>query len=198
MRFGGKDDEDPVAFSVEAEIIDEFVDGSRRRVGDSALLHLPDTITIGADGSVAPLRLAVQFKFADIGAVRRRVEMRVDILPGFVGSRADRAPVRRVTLATARLVQWQRGYLPIQQQPLVTLQEAMKIGDAKHFPHVRLAAEFAPAVDRAKVLNLLIDWVRLGKPDQAQVAMATLTAIGAANIQLGDRDGWLAWWQGRR
>ena len=46
--------------------------------------------------------------------------------------------------------------------------------------------------------QLLIDQVRYGRSDQAQVAMAALRASTGAEIPVGDRDGWLAWWQQRR
>jgi hypothetical protein len=39
--------------------------------------------------------------------------------------------------------------------------------------------------------------VRFGRVDQAQVAMAALRAITDAGVAIGDRDGWLAWWQER-
>jgi hypothetical protein len=86
----------------------------------------------------------------------------------------------------------------VRAQPLATLRAAIQRGDAEHFAHVRLAAEFAPDAERPRVQELLIDQVRLGRPDQALVAMATLRATGAADIAIGDRERWLAWWQARR
>ena len=65
--------------------------------------------------------------------------------------------------------------------------------------YVRLAAEFAPPAERPEVERALMDWVRLGRPDQALVAMAALRAIterGAPAV--GDRDAWLSWWESRR
>ena len=120
------------------------------------------------------------------------------LLPGFVQMEGQRAPVRSVRLVRTRVQQWPRGYLPIRDKPLIALQAAMQIGDAPHFPHVWLAATFASPAEREKAAAMLIDWVRLGRPDQAIVAMASLRACGAAQIQIGDRDGWLAWWQSRR
>lgn len=198
VRLGGLSDEDPVSFEVVVAIGDEFVDGSRRDDEDSAIVRLPATVVLGENGSQDPLRVPVRLQFPDSGAVRRTMDVRVDLLPGYVAMEAQRAPVRGATFVRTRLRQWPKGYLPIRDKPLVAMQAAMQIGDSAHFPHVWLAAVFAPVADRPKTEAMLIDWVRLGRPDQALVAMASLRATGAAQIQIGDRDGWLAWWQSRR
>jgi hypothetical protein len=44
-----------------------------------------------------------------------------------------------------------------------------------------------------------MQWVRLGTPQQALVAMAALASIDpSAKAPLGDRDAWLLWWESRR
>ena len=42
---------------------------------------------------------------------------------------------------------------------------------------------------------MLIDQVRYGRADQAQVAMAALKRVSGLSLAVGDRDAWLAWWQ---
>ena len=44
---------------------------------------------------------------------------------------------------------------------------------------------------------LLVDQVRFGRADQAQVAMAALQNVNGLSIAVGDRDAWLDWWQAR-
>jgi hypothetical protein len=198
VRLGGRDDADPVAFAVDIAITDEFVDGSQRNHKDADIVHLPETVVLGDRDHQEPLRLPVRLALADTGAVRRTLELTMALIPGYVGAGGVRAPVRRTPIASVQFVQWPRGFQPIREKPLAALVAAQQLGDAAHFPHVRLAAEFAPPEQRAEVEKRLIDWVRLGRPDQARVAMAALHALGVASVPIGDRDGWLAWWQARR
>lgn len=192
--LGGGRDEDAVGCHVEIAVTDHFVDGSARQHEDGAVLRLERAVDLRRE----PMRLPIRVQLADAGVVRRTIELRADLLPGHVRIGDLRAPVRRTPLAQMAHTQWPRGHRAIREQPLATLQNAIRLGDPAHFPHVRLAAEFAPASERDQVLALLIDQVRLGRPDQARVAMATLRAIGAADLPLGDREAWLAWWQRRR
>lgn len=180
---------DTCSFLVEVVVTDHFVDGSSRQHEDSSLLRLPAAHDFERGPLVLPLEVAV----ADAGAVLRVIELRVDLLPGYVQSGDLRVPVRRGRLAGLSHSQWPRGHRPIRAQPMATLCAAMQLGDAEHFPHVRLAAVFMPAAERNRMIEMLIDWVRLGRPDQALVAMATLRAVGAADIAIGDREAWLSW-----
>jgi hypothetical protein len=198
VRLGGRDDADPVAFAFAIEITDEFVDGSLREDKAPDLVRLPATVVLGDSEHQEPLRLPVRLAFGDTGGVRRTLSLAVDLVPGHVGVAGERAPVRRTRIASVQFVQWPRGFQPIREKPLAALARALQLGDAAHFTHVRLAAEFAPPEQRAEVEKRLIDWVRLGRPDQARVAMAALHALGVASVPIGDRDGWLAWWQARR
>ena len=70
--------------------------------------------------------------------------------------------------------------------------------DARNFACAYLAAVFVPSHERTAVIELLIEQVRFGRDDQAQVAMAALAAVTGAELAVGDRDAWLAWWQARR
>jgi hypothetical protein len=129
--------------------------------------------------------------------VRRELTVRVDLLPGYVATAGVRAPVRRTPLAATKTTQWPGGHRAIRERPLETLRAALRLGDPAHFPHVWLAAVFAPAEARPQVEQLLIDQVRLGRADQAQVAMVALRDLGVADLP-PERERWLAWWQSRR
>jgi hypothetical protein len=106
--------------------------------------------------------------------------------------------VQNDLIARTQLTQYPAGFEPIRAQPLATLRAGIRLGDPAHFVHVFLAATFAPATDRAAVLDLLVQWVRFGREDQARVAMAALREVTQEPIAVGDRDGWLAWWSRRR
>lgn len=198
ILFGARADADPIAFGVDVRVRDHFLDGSSRRYADGGVVHLADSFRL----ATAPLRLPVELDLGASRAVQRDLELRVDLMPGYLhvveAQGRKRAPVRRTPLSSASLTQWPPGFRAIREEPLETLRQAMALGDPAHFAHVRLAAVFASPADRPAIEAALIDWVRLGRPDQALVAMATLTAIGAAEVPTGDRDAWLAWWQSRR
>jgi hypothetical protein len=203
ITLGGQDDDDPLAVGVDLLVVDEFVDGSSERQELGEIVRLPERFELSDEA----LRWPLEFQLAPSGAVSRRVEFRIDLLPGFfVAERAGptgdvtaiRAQVRRRTLCAVAARQWPPGFEVIRDRPMETLKAAMVLGGTAHFPHVRLAAEFAQRQDEPKVHEALIDWVRLGRPDQARVAMATLRKIGAAEIEIGDREGWLAWWQAQQ
>ncbi|MFY9341403.1 MAG: hypothetical protein WAT39_02860, partial [Planctomycetota bacterium] len=61
-----------------------------------------------------------------------------------------------------------------------------------------LAAQATRGADTEAAAALLIEQVRLGRADEAQVAMAALRTITGIDFVVGDRDAWLAWWQSRR
>ena len=193
--LGGEAGPDPVAFRVFFVIREARLDGAVQRLEDEDVLRLPAALTMTAEPLVLPIRL-------DLGpsdAVRRDVEVQVELLPGYVQCGEDRAPVRRLPLAKAQAQQWPAGHDVIRSAPLKTLRRAQQLGDPAHFPHVRLAAEFAPPSERPEVVAALIEWVRLGRPDQALVAMAALAELHPeAGIAVGDRDAWLYWRQARR
>lgn len=193
-HLGGDDSDEPVAFRVAVEIEDRFVDGSTRTHRQAERLRLPTSMELATE----PLRLGVTIDLPVSAAVRRTIHARADLWPGYVGRNGRRVPVRQTTLAATVATQWPRGYEPIREKPLLTLREAIRRGDAAHFPHVYLGAVMAPPADREAVLTLLVDQVRLGRPDQALVAMAALAALTDVAAPIGDRERWLAWWQSRR
>lgn len=192
VHLGGRGETDPIGFAIAMEIEDWFVDGGSRTERRHDLQWLQDGFDL--DGTRVlrqPFTLEV-----DAGrAVRRTVTMRIDLVGGYVGIDGKRVPLpRRRTLAALRFVQWPAGHEPIQRRPLDTLREALRIGDAAHLPHVFLGATFTSGADREQALLLLIEQVRMGSLQLADVAMATLRDLTGVDIAIGDREGWLAWW----
>lgn len=194
VKLGGGSVDDPIAFSVDVRIRDYFLDGSTRTHEDGDVVLLSETVVL----QDKPLRLPLELDLGPSAAVKRELDLRIDLLPGYLNIADRRVPVRRTTLAARSDRQWPQGLLEIRDKPLQVLRDAMAIGDASRFMHVRLAAEFATEEQQQEVRRMLIDWVRLGRPDQAMVAMAALAATTDAVIPVGDRDGWLAWWQASR
>ncbi len=192
--LGGERDAAPTSIGVWFWIADDHADGSVRQHESNATLRLPARTAIGETGLEQPLALTL----AGDTVVRRRVVAEAWLLPGYVTVADRRAPVRRSLLGRAEIDQYPAGHEAIRARPLLTLREAMRLGDPDHFAHVWLGAAFAPAEDREAVLQALIDWVRLGRPDQQRVAMAALKNVTGARPVVGDREGWLAWWQARR
>lgn len=192
--LGARDAADPVAFRVEINVRDHYLDGSSRDHSDGDIVRLDREHVL----SEAPLSVPVRIDLGGGEAVRREIDVRIDLLPGYVRADDDRAPVRNTTIAAATVTQWPVGYQALRAAPLQAFEQALQQATPASFARVRLAAEFAATTDRAKVEEGLIGWVRLGSQAQAVVAMASLRAIGSAQIAVGDRDAWLAWWQGRR
>lgn len=194
-RLGAVSEPDPVAFQVALVVREHFLDGTQKKIEDADVVRLDHAVELDDEA----LRLPVRVDLGASEAVRREIELEVRLLPGYVRRGDVRAPVRNTLVATATARQWPPGHEVIRTAPLRTLQNAQRLGDRDHFKHVRLAAEFAGTEERAEVERSLMEWVRLGRPDQSLVAMATLRAIvpdGAPAI--GDRDGWLSWWEARR
>lgn len=195
VQLGGQADEDPTGFVVAITIEDTFVDGSSSssRRQDSVLLPEPFLLT-----GDAVLEVPVGIDVPAGGSVKRTVHLRIDLMPGYVHVDGARVPVQRTTVGACALSLWPAGYEAIQQAPLASLQRALQVGDAAHFPHVFLAAQFTRDSEREQVLPLLVDQVRFGRADQAQVAMAALRQVTGQTLPIGDRQAWLAWWQARR
>lgn len=192
IRLGGEEDEKPFFLSAWFEFADTYVDGSTRRQEGEAVVRLPRS----HDLTVAtPLQLPLELGAAPAGAVRRKVAIRIEMLPGHVGAADMTCPVRRSPMARGETEQLPLGADKLRAAPLASLREAMAIGDAQRFPAVFLAARFLPAEQRREGMELLVQWVRLGRPDQARVAMAALHELSGEPITVGDRERWLAWWQ---
>lgn len=194
-RLGGRQSGDSITFGVALSVEDLFVDGTRQRHEHQELVPLDRTLELAGD---ALLQLPIEVDLPDSGAVRRHLLVRVELLPGYVQRGELRAPVQRTTMASCALTQWPDGHQRMHRDPLLHLRAALQLGDAAHFRHVAVAAALTSGVDREQALQLLIDWVRLGNPDQARVAMASLQDLTGVRLPIGDRDAWLAWWQARR
>lgn len=195
LVLGGEHDAMPIGFRLHVAIDDRFADGSARGHESWQVLRLPQAFVLAGE---AVLQLPIELQVPANAAVVRNLEFRVDLLPGFVGTDGEPAGVRRTHLCSGRLQQHPEGFAAVQQRPLLTLREAMRIGDVAHFPHVFLAATCMPAGDRDTANELLIQWVRLGQDDQAIVAMAALRELTGQPFAIGDRQRWLAWWSSRR
>lgn len=193
--LGGEADPMPFALGMRLQVDDEFTDGSTGSQGSGATLRLPRAVALGGGKE---LRVPIELDPPATAAVRRTVRVRVELLPGYVQVAGRRAPLRRTELGVQQVTQYPAGHEPLRTQPLLALREAMRRGDPDHFPHVWLAAVFAPETERAAVLAELVQWVRLGRPDQQQVAMAALKAVTGARPAVGDRESWRAWWQARQ
>jgi len=193
--LGGRGQRDPIGFAVAVTIDDDYVDGSSRSAQTKDFLWLPDAFELREGRE---LRLPVEVG-ADVGdAVRRSVVVRVDLLPGYVQTDGLRAPVQRVTAGAASFTQWPAGHEILRAQPIAGLRAALRDFNPRNFASAYLSALLTPRSRRAEACALLIDQVRFGRADQAQVAMAALSRIAGVRIAVGDRDGWLAWWESRR
>jgi hypothetical protein len=191
-RLGGAD---PTCLLITIAVADDFVDGGSRSQTDNDLHRIAAVCELRGE---AVLRLPLRIEVPAGGAVRRRLHLRVALMPGYLEVGGQRAPVPQRTLARAAWTQWPAGFEPIAARPLATLREALRLGDEAHFAHVYLGAMFTAGADRAAAIGLLIDQVRLGQGALATVAMAALRAITTADIQVGDRERWLAWYDQRR
>lgn len=195
IQLGALGERDPIGFSVAVTIDDEYVDGSSRRSQTKDFLWLPKAFDLSGTNT---LRLPIEVG-ADVGdAVRRSVLVRVDLMPGYVTFDEVRAPVQRVTAGAVSYTQWPEGHEILAEQPLAGLRAALKDFTPKNFASAYLSALLVPSKDRRQACALLIDQVRFGRADQARVAMAALHEIAGVNIAVGDRDGWLGWWQSRQ
>jgi hypothetical protein len=195
VGLGSKDDVDPIGFVVAIAIDDTFVEGGSRNLKKQDFLWLPAAFELGG---TRILRLPIALDVPAELAVKRDVLVRVDLMPGYVQMAGARVPVPRTTVAAAATTQWPVGYAAVEQAPLTELQRALKTFEPKSFARAFLAACATKGEDRERALALLIEQVRFGRADQAQVAMAALKATTDASAAVGDRDAWLAWWQRRR
>jgi len=195
VLLGAETDQDPAGFSVAVTITDEYVDGSTRESQTKDFLRLGAAYELaGADS----LRLPIRVDAAVGDAVRRSVLVRVEWMPGYVTIDGFRAPVQRVTAGAITCTQWPEGYEILAEQPLAGLTAALRDFNPKNFASAYLSALLVPPGQRRQATEMLIDQVRFGRADQAQVAMAALRKVAGVQIAIGDRDGWLEWWQSRQ
>jgi hypothetical protein len=194
-RLGGRDAEDPVRFAVAVTVDDSFVDGGSRSASTTEFVWLPADFDL-TGSSVLTLPIAVDLGGGD--AVRRTVLVRVDLMPGYATVAERRVPIRRTRLAAASFTQWPKGYEALAKAPLAELKAALRRFEPSQFARAWLAALQIGSEERPQAIALLIEQVRFGGPEQAQVAMAALRSITGVEVPVGDRDGWLAWWQQRR
>lgn len=193
--LGGRDDADPIGFLVSVTIEDVFVEGSTRSSRTQEFVPQPVAIALQGD---TVLRLPIDIDLPGASAVRRDVHARVDLMPGYLQSAAGRLPVPQTSIAALTVTQWPVGYGVVAAAPLTELQNALRTFGPKSFARAFLAAAATRGADRETAIDLLLDQVRFGRADQAQVAMAALRAITDVEFLVGDRDAWLAWSRNRR
>lgn len=193
--LSGRDDADPLRFVVALRIDDVFVDGGTRWCESQAFVPLPRAFELRGD---AVLRVPIAVDLPGGEAVRRDVLVTVELMPGYLRHAGVRAPLRRTELARSAFTQWPVGYDAVAAAPLASLQAALRTFEPPSFRRAYLAAVSTQGADRETAIGLLVAQVRFGRSGQAQVAMAALREMTGADVAIGDRDGWLAWWQARR
>lgn len=191
--LGGRNDRNPLGFSVSVTVEDEYVDGSSRSLHTDGVVWLPERFELVGDQE---LMLPIDVGAAQGDAVRRNITVRVD-MRGHVEIDEVRAPVQSTSIAAASYTQWPTGYDILKKQGLAALKVALAAFQPKNFPSVYLASMNIPAEHQGEATELLMDQVRFGRADQAQVAMAALQKVTGLSIAVGDRASWLEWWQGR-
>jgi hypothetical protein len=190
--LGGEGDADPIGFLVALSIEDTFVDGGASSSSRPVPVWLPATLSLSG---TTVLRLPIDIDFPADQAVKRHVSVRVDLMGGYIHHDQGRAPVPRTTIASTTLTQWPVGYDAVVKAPLAELRQALAAFGPKTYARAFLAAQATTGADREIALGLLVEPLRFGRADQAQVAMAALRAMTDVDLAIGDRDGWLAWWQ---
>lgn len=191
--LAGRDEDLPAAFEIRFTVVDRGVGGTRWERRSSSVLRLERKVRLDREEVRLPFRLEL-----DAGsAVIRQVRIEADLLPGGVELGGRIVPHQRVMLAKLTAMFYPANYRPIRVKPLLTLRRALRIGQARYFPHVLLAAHFMPEADRQAAIELLIEVVRLGRPAQVRVAMAALRELVPQSAVLVTREDWLRWW-GRR
>jgi hypothetical protein len=193
--LGGRDDADPTVFAVALTVEDAFVDGSSRRYSHQDFVRLPSGQVLAGE---AALRLPIRVDLPANGAVMRTANVRVDLLPGYLLVGERRAAVRLATLAAASATQYPAERAEVLADPLAALRQNLKQGGVAGARRAWLAALATRGADRRAAEELLIEQVRTASAEPAAQAMAALQVLTGVRILVGDRDGWLAWWQSRQ
>jgi hypothetical protein len=182
-------------FLVSFQVQDFDCYGNRTERAASQLIELQRSVSF-RDGAALELPFVVA-ALAPEGAMRR-VGLMVELLPGNLLLAGEPIPNGRVPVARHGLDVYPRNVSLVRDHPFTNLRNALLLGDPAHFDHVYLAARFMPEEHREAAIRLLVRSVRLGSAVQGRVAMASLAVLTGASPAVGDRDGWLRWWQDRR
>lgn len=189
------DEQSSFAFWLAIAIEDEFADGSTSSSRQRQFVGLPRTLTLAGG---AALELPMDVVIPAGRAVRRTIQIRVDAMPGYVQVGDVRAPLKLRTITGQVWTQWLDGAEALRGRPLEGLQKALaEVGSKSSFAAIAVASYFVQGDDVEPACELLIDQVRHGSDRAARVAMAALRRITGVGRVVGDRDGWLAWWQER-
>jgi hypothetical protein len=221
LQLGGSGNRH-VEFLVQVLLRDFDASGQFVQMATRIRLPVEGVRTLARDG--AALGLPFVIPGARSMAVIRELMIRVEMLPCVVEVDGVAVPIgqgggrpRLSTDEVARLspsdrvrrgapgftgccsfniLMYPAGYEPIQQEPLKTLQRALRRGD--RFKHTLLATWFMPEQDREAAMALLIGQVRTGTPAQAQVAMGALRMLSKQDLPVTERHQWLIWWKRHR
>lgn len=193
-ELAGRDEDLPAGFEVRFTVVDHGVGGTRWERRSSSVLRLERSVRLDHE----QVRLPFRVELGAGSAVIRELRIQADLLPGGVLLGGRMVPHRRVALAEFSTELYPANFQPIRDEPLLTLRRALRMGDARHFPHVLLAAHFMPAGDREAAIEALIGVVRLGRPAQVRVAMAALEELVSEVGPMVTREDWLRWWGRRR
>ncbi|MBK8978145.1 MAG: hypothetical protein IPM29_19745 [Planctomycetes bacterium] len=182
-------------FLVSWSVVDTsaFDDQTRREFDD--VVTLPETVDFAAAG--AELRLPYTVPGLAPEGVRRVVEIRIDLLPGTLRLRGDDLPNARVALARQSFVIWPLGIDSVRDNPYAHLRAAVESGEPSHFANLYVAAWLMSPDYREDALRKLVEGLRVGTPELGRACTAGLRVLTGERIAVGDRDGWLRWWQGR-
>ncbi|MEE2887332.1 MAG: hypothetical protein VX951_07855 [Planctomycetota bacterium] len=218
LECGGTGDQE-VVFRVVVRLRDFDSSGQFVEMEDSVPLRVKNRqrLTAGAE-----LVLPFELPGAAPATVIREMAVRVELLPCVVSLDGHEVPVSqsgRKRLTPAEIAQlppkdrllystrghtpcavldvlvYPKGYESVEKNPLATMREAQRRGDAKYFQHTFLAAHFMPTKDRDKAMAVLIQHVRNGTASQARVAMGALRLLSREEFEITERRAWLMWWK---
>jgi hypothetical protein len=166
--------------------------GSRREFGE--ILVVPRSVNFDA-GDTLQLDFAMPALVPE--GCHRRVTVTCDLLPGTVLVDGRVLPSRSVRLGSRTFELFPAGIESVRENPYAHLRTALELADPQHFDNVFLAARLMKPDFREDAIAKLIEHLRVGRPVLTRVCTAALRELTSEQIAVGDRDGWLAWWQGR-
>ncbi|MDP6930393.1 MAG: hypothetical protein QF412_11890 [Planctomycetota bacterium] len=193
VRLEGEDGETATSFLVSFAIEDLNVFGGRTKRSFSSIVNLPRSIDLDQKQMELPFSIAL----APVDAVIRAIAVKVELLPGRIMVDGQSVPHRRVQLIEHEEISYPKGVELVKERPLDHLRTVVKLKDPKFFAHQLLAIHFMPEASKVEAMELLMQQVRLGNPEQVRVAMACLSVLVDSKLSIKDRNGWLRWWRAR-
>ncbi len=189
--LGGESSRHPSSLRITFRITDVDGFGSKTRWICNEDVVLPEALVFGQGDVILPF--AIEAGGGD--SVMREFDVVVSLLPGYITKGDKQVPYQILVCASGKFVFYPNGVAVIRAEPLKTLRNAMRKGDRDHFPHVYLAIHFMADDEVDAATSLLMEWVRVGNDQQSTVAMSSLSRMTDLDIAVGDRRGWLQWYQ---